>query len=163
MTSSSRADRGGRLRALRGVLKQAAGLGRTGWGDMGRAVVELAIARFRLGTEETRELLRHAGALEARPSPPPQGQQSGALVDRVAFAIPRVGRRVPWRGDCLVQALAAQRWLRRRGVATRLVIGVDKPGPSDFEAHAWLMAGDRVVTGGEVARYHPIFEQQRSP
>ena len=159
MTSSSNAKRGGRLRALKHDAKHAARLGPAGWGDMVRAVAELAIARIRLGTEETRELLRQAETHNRRAPKPTPKQHSNALVDRVAFAIPRVGRRVPWRADCLVQALAAQHWLNSRGVKTRLVIGVDKPRPEDFEAHAWLMAADRIVTGGQVARYHPIFQQ----
>lgn len=159
MTSSSNSSRGGRLRALKHDLKRAAGLGWIGWGDILRAIVELAIARVRLGTRDTRELLRRA---QARNRPVPMSTPNpnpDALVDRVSFAIPRAGRRVPWRADCLVQALAAQHWLRRRGVMTTLVIGVRKPKPADFEAHAWLMAADRIVTGGQVGGYHPIFEQ----
>lgn len=159
MTSSSKAKRGGRLRALKRDAKHAAGLGPAGWADMVRAVAELAIARIRLGTEETRELLRRAAAPhDPAPALKPD-RHSDALVDRVSFAIPRAGRRVPWRADCLVQALAAQHWLGRRGVVTTLVIGVDKPKPTDFDAHAWLMAADRIVIGGQVARYHPIFKQ----
>ena len=160
MTSSSKPSRGGRLAAILHDLKRAAGLGWTAWGDMARALVELAIARLRLGTRNTRELLLRA---QTRDGPEPvlaDGPNPDALVDRVSFAIPRVGQRVPWRADCLVQALAAQQWLGRRGIPTTLVIGVRKPGPADFEAHAWLMAADRIVTGGQVAGYHPIFEQR---
>lgn len=159
MTSSSNASRGGRLRALKRDARHAAGLGPTGWADMLRAIAELAIARIRLGTVETRALLSRAQAPQASAPVKELDRRSNALVDRVSFAIPRAGRRVPWRADCLVQALAAQHWLSRRGVATTLVIGVDKPRPADFEAHAWLMAADRIVTGGPVARYHPIFKQ----
>ena len=159
MTSSSNAKRGGRLRALKRDAKHAAGLSPAGWADMVRAVAELAKARIRLGSEETRELLRRAEGPGDRVPRPEPDLRCDSLVDRVAYAIPRAGRRVPWRADCLVQALAAQHWLGRRGVATTLVIGVDKPSATDFEAHAWLMAADRVVTGGQVARYHPIFKQ----
>ena len=77
-------------------------------------------------------------------------------MERVAFAIPRVGTRLPWRADCLVQALAAQRWLRRHGVATQLIIGARKPTPTEFEAHAWLKVGERVVTGGDIGGYVPL-------
>jgi hypothetical protein len=38
--------------------------------------------------------------------------------------IPRMARLVPWRSDCLVQATAAQCWLRQKGVPTHLHIGV---------------------------------------
>ena len=159
MTSSSKSSRGGRLGGLKHNLKHAARLGMRDWADLGRATVELAVARVRLGTRDSRELLRGAQLPSGAMPSPVQNPGTDALVDRVAFAIPRVGRRVPWRADCLVQALAAQHWLGRRGVATSLVIGVRKPQPADFEAHAWLMAGDRIVTGGEVGGYHPIFKQ----
>jgi hypothetical protein len=158
MTSSSTSNRGGRLRALKQDLKRAARLDWTTWGDLTRAVVELAIARLRLGTAETRELLSRM-----RHDPPPvstSDQKFDSIVDRVSFAIPRVGARVPWRADCLVQALAAQHWLRRRRVLTTLFIGVRKSTTADLEAHAWLMAGDRIITGGQAGPYHPIFEQQ---
>jgi len=78
------------------------------------------------------------------------------LVERVAFAIPRVAARLPWRADCLVQALAARRWLGRNGVATTLGLGVHKDMPDTFEAHAWLKAGDRIVTGGDISGYVPL-------
>ena len=127
--------------------------------DLLQALAELAIARIRLPGAKARDLLRS-------PLPPVCGTRLVAradaahrLIDRVAFAIPCMGARVPWRADCLVQAMAAQRWLSSRGVATSLVVGVRKPAAADFGAHAWLMAGGRVVTGGEVSPYKPIFQQ----
>lgn len=65
-------------------------------------------------------------------------------------------RLVPWRSDCLVQAMAAQRWLRREGRQTQLVIGVHKDPAGRFEAHAWLRCGMVTVTGGDVARFTPL-------
>ena len=78
------------------------------------------------------------------------------MIERVAFAIPRAAARVPWRSDCLVQALAGERWLSRNGVDTTLTLGVRKDLPAEFEAHAWLTAGDRIVTGGDVSGYVPL-------
>jgi len=79
-----------------------------------------------------------------------------AKVERVAFAIPRVAFYLPWRGDCLVQALAARRWLGHNGIATALHLGVHKDLSVNFEAHAWLTAGDKVVTGGTITEYIPL-------
>ena len=39
----------------------------------------------------------------------PLTNEQERLVEQVAFAIPRVAKRVPWRADCLVQALAGER------------------------------------------------------
>ena len=77
-------------------------------------------------------------------------------MDRVAFAIPRVGVRVPWRADCFVQALAAERWLRREGIATDLFLGVRKDPAAGIQFHAWLKHGDRVVTGGDLTGFVPL-------
>ncbi len=44
----------------------------------------------------------------------------------------------------------------RAGIATRLTLGVPKDKRANFEAHAWLTAGDRVVTGGDVSGYVPL-------
>src|SRR5271157_6083205 len=34
-------------------------------------------------------------------------------IKRMAWAISAVASRVPWRSDCLIQVLAADRWMRR--------------------------------------------------
>jgi len=114
-------------------------------------VFELGLARLRLDS-------RSARAMIAAPADPDHHltPNQAALVERVAFAIPRVAVRLPWRADCLVQALAARRWLGRHGVATSLTLGVLRDKPADFEAHAWLTAGDHIVTGGDISGYLPL-------
>lgn len=121
--------------------------------DLGRAAWELALARRLLGRHPGAELLRHSRRPAAPGALPPAAAE--ALANRVAWAIPRAAARLPWRADCWVQAMAAQAWLARAGVATEVVIGVrqDRGG---FEAHAWLRRGDRIVTGGEVGGYAPL-------
>lgn len=115
--------------------------------DVARAAAELLVARVCLRKWDTPRLLalRTEGA-SARSSP---------LVDRVAFVIPRVAARLPWRADCLVQALAARRWLGAHGIATSLVLGVRKDGEA-LAAHAWLKVGERTVTGGDVSDYRAV-------
>ncbi len=125
-------------------------LGPSGWRDIARASLELALANRRLGSRSARELLRP----DAPKSPAVLAPGQARLVERVAYVIPRMGELVPWRADCLVQALAAQRWLERAGVASDICIGVRRL--DEFEAHAWLKVGDRVVTGGDISSYQPI-------
>lgn len=119
--------------------------------DVGRATLELGLARLRLSSRPVHALV------DAAPICPHKltGRQI-ALVEVVTYAIPRVAARLPWRADCLVQALAAKRWLGRHGVATTLTLGVPPDKPADFEAHAWLSVGDRIVTGGDVSGYVPL-------
>jgi hypothetical protein len=49
---------------------------------------------------------------------------------------------------CLPRALAAQAMLRRRGVASRLCLGVAREGQV-LSAHAWLELGQDVIIVGE--------------
>lgn len=133
------------------IVGRLATLDRTTIGDLVRSGFELALARMRLGSRQARSLLATSPSVTAKLNPP-----QAELVERVAFAIPRVAARLPWRADCLVQALAAQRWLTRHGVATTLTLGVPRDRPADFEAHAWLTAGDRIVTGGDISGYVPL-------
>jgi len=146
-----------RWRLMEG-MKQVAGFGRVGWLDLVQASVELALARRLLGARTAGDLLRTARG--GRPSLSLGSLSAGQLrlVNRVAFAVPRVAERVPWRADCLVQALAAQRWLRRKGIPTTLHVGVHKKIPAEIEAHAWLMQGGTVVTGGDIKRFTPLTE-----
>lgn len=114
--------------------------------DVIRAVVELGLARVRLGSKTDR------AAVSSNALSP---EQDG-LVERVADVIPRVAARLPWRADCLVQAKAAQHWLARSGIASSLHFGVPKEKQPEFEAHAWLTVGSRVVTGGDISGYAPL-------
>lgn len=122
--------------------------------DVLRAVLELARARL---TVDSRQASR-AAAEEPRATRLSQRQQE--VVERVAFTVPRVAVRMPFRADCLVQAMAARRWLASAGIPARLVLGVPRDKPATFEAHAWLSVGDRIVTGGDVSGYAPLVRRQ---
>ena len=111
-----------------------------------RSAIELAIARVRLG-----EMPDGAAVTLKALSP-----EEDVLVERVAYAIPRVAARVPWRADCLVQASAARRWLALHRIESTIHFGVPKDKQLAFEAHAWLTVGERVVTGGDISGYIPL-------
>lgn len=119
--------------------------------DLAWATVELAYARLRLSSLDLSTLVaKGQGPLEQL------GAAEGALVERVAYAIPRVAARLPWRAACLVQAVAASRWLSRAGVANSIVIGVRRNSEENIDGHAWLMAGTQVVIGGDVSPYQRL-------
>ena len=69
-------------------------------------------------------------------------------VGRVRRAIAAVASRCP-RATCLVQALAADAMLRRRGIRCELRIGVrvSRPAPLPLEAHAWVEWDGTVAVG----------------
>lgn len=132
-------------------IRTLAGLRPAAWLDLVRATFALAKARHSLGSTTARTLL----STEPRDiSPQVLTDEQAAVVARVAYAIPRMGARVPWRSDCLVQALAAKRWLEHSGISSSLRIGVRKE--AQFDAHAWLIAGETIVTGGDISSYTPF-------
>jgi hypothetical protein len=77
----------------------------------------------------------------------PDGAREVA-VRRVRWSIAAAHRRLPWDVSCLATALAANRLLARRGVASELWLGVRPGEPTSVDAHAWLVADGCVVTGG---------------
>lgn len=73
---------------------------------------------------------------------------AGDDVNWVAWAIER---RASLRGldaTCLPRALAAHAMLRRRGIASRLCLGVARTG-DDIAAHAWIEVGERKIVGAD--------------
>jgi hypothetical protein len=76
-----------------------------------------------------------------------------ALVDRVAWAVPRAAAIAPFRADCLRQAEAARSWLAADGIGSHIRLGVRRGPAGGIDAHAWLVCGNRIVTGGEAADY----------
>ena len=118
------------------------------WRDVAIACWELARANAAFRRTPPGELPLLADDEGGAPLTAPQQ----SLVERVAYVVPIMGLRVPWRSDCVVQALAARRWLARGGVGSSLRIGV-RNDAQGFHAHAWLRVGERIVTGGDVSSY----------
>lgn len=125
-----------RLRLL--SLQQAA--------DLIWAALELWCAEQRLRKSVPRATI---GQMHHKPVNPDEV----SLVKRVAWAIPRAAALVPWRSDCLRQALAGQRWLGRKGISTELRLGARKRPDGTLDAHAWLMVSGEVVTGENAEAY----------
>lgn len=87
-----------------------------------------------------------------------QTAPAGLAADRRARSIGRSVRAtaaaMPWRADCLPQAMAALALLRLARIPYRLSIGWRDDGDSLIKqpmlAHAWLEAGNRIVTGAPI-------------
>jgi Transglutaminase-like superfamily len=134
---------------------RVARLGPRVWLDLARAIFELGIARWKLGAQTIAQMRPSTIAEMDAVSRLSLTDEQREQARRVSFAIVQAGARVPWRSDCLVQALAARRWLAGAGIDTALCIGV-RSEALGFEAHAWLIAGDLAVTGGDSSSYAPF-------
>lgn len=140
-------------------LSKALRLGPRGWCDLARATLELAVASRQLVAHSASDLISRAREVRPAAASVPLSPHQRQMIARVALAIPRMGGRVPWRADCLVQALAARHWLARYGIASALCIGIRNE--AEFEAHAWLKVGQDVVTGGDISSFAPLITPDR--
>jgi len=69
------------------------------------------------------------------------------FVDRVSWAVQTASRHLPWKCNCLPQAIAGKSMLKCRGVHSTLYLGLAKDGDGNLQAHAWLRSGNILVTG----------------
>src|SRR2546428_6387850 len=80
---------------------------------------------------------------------------------RIAWAVERMGRVVPGARSCLVQALAAQVLLARRGCNSSVRIGVAHPSGESLHAHAWVESEGRGVLGTpHPGQYTPLLSSR---
>ena len=77
-------------------------------------------------------------------------QSDGGAIAQVRWAITGVAARFPVSATCLVQALAGDAILRRKGLPSELYIGVRVRANSavPFAAHAWVECEGGVAIGG---------------
>lgn len=137
-------------------LRRAAGLSFADWRYLIRATKELLSARVRFAITPSQIVV---ASLQQRSID--QCQQAHAHVreidlPRLSWAISAAATRVPWRSDCLIQVMAADRWLMRHGVLGDFYIGVAKTESGDITAHAWLRCGNSVITGGASDMFSPL-------
>lgn len=119
------------------------------------ALGELVRAKLMVHTIPFRHLARTLGRTPAETSPTISAGDRAVAV-KISWAVQAAARYVPLGFVCLPQAIAAQRMLRRRGLASTLYLGV-APDPKKAEAitaHAWLRIGDKIVTGEREAARH---------
>lgn len=137
-----------------GEIPKLARIGPKPLASLLRAMAELAMARILLARQTVRNL--RIPDPVSTPMQPPNAEQAEKIA-LISKAIAIIAPRVPWRSDCLVQCLAGRRWLASKGIEARITIGIKQeqaPDGSRFMlAHAWLAAGDIIVTGGDVAEF----------
>lgn len=120
------------------------------------ALVSLATARIVMACVPFRRIAAWLGTSGAE-SPAGATPEETRMAEGVGWAVEVMGKRVPWDGRCLAQALAATSMLRRRGVEGTVSFGVREGESRNFDAHAWLRVGSHIVTGGPGHERFKIF------
>jgi hypothetical protein len=111
------------------------------------ALIALLIARTAMAFIPFRRIATWLGTPGAE-SPSATTAEETRIAKEIGWAVGVLGRRVPWDGRCLAQALAATAMLRRRGLEGTVSFGVREGESAKFDAHAWLRLGSCIVTGG---------------
>ncbi len=128
------------------------------WHDralFGEALLTLGWAKFLVSVVPFRKLAPRLGRVQGETSPTIAVAERNIAV-QVSWAVQAVARYIPLGFVCLPQAIAAQQMLRRRGIPSTIYLGVapDRSGAQAIQAHAWLRAGDKIVTGEHEAARH---------
>jgi hypothetical protein len=115
----------------------------------GEAAMNMLAARIALAVLPFARIARWMGPFsEPGSAPAGAGPASAALVEQLRSAIAAVAPNLPFRSDCLVQALAAQAMCRRRGITSTVHMGACPAGVlREGETHAWSEASGVPLTG----------------
>lgn len=140
------------------LLRNCLSLTPSHWGYLIRASFELLRARIFLIAVSDNVLISSLRMLD-----PELKDQGLSLPDREWIqdngkAIMRAAVLVPWRSDCLVQAMAANRVLRRRGLQPMFYLGVRKETPTELLAHCWLDCCGLPVVGETNEKFSVLIE-----
>lgn len=143
------------FRLIRHVLLRVAQVGSSKRALLIEAALGLLEARLTLLVVPFPRLARRFGSLAA-PTDSRMSKEANMnhdqarIAEGVGWAVTRAARYVPFRAVCLPQAIAAQKMLRRRGVASRMHFGVMRERETKLFTHAWLDAAGVEVTGNPV-------------
>ena len=77
----------------------------------------------------------------------PPRHRGTLTVERFAWAVAAASRRLPFRSTCLVESLAVDAMMRRRGYASKIRFGVRPPNAGVLAGHAWVECDGAVVFG----------------
>lgn len=109
----------------------------------------LGLARAAVLCLGFRRLAPWLGRSVAAPQPlPPLDARAQRRALQIGRTLRLAARRTPWDSNCLARALAANVLLRLFRVPHMLCLGVARSPGAQLQAHAWVVAGERSVTGG---------------
>ena len=109
-----------------------------------KTVVLLAAVRLTLTLRSYRPVLARIRLIEPR-------REAGIPLPLLARAVERMAPFVP-QATCLTQALTLRYLAAREGEDCTIRIGVKHEPGKAFEAHAWVIADDAVIIGGQEER-----------
>lgn len=128
--------------------------------------LRLAFARFLIKYVPFRRWKKLLGPIDGAPEATVWPELSEARLKQAAA----IGRDVDWVANraklfeavCLPRAMAGRWALARRGLPSRIVIGSRRGEAEEgLLFHAWLLVGDRTITGGQEQQQFLEFRKRR--
>lgn len=116
----------------------------------------LGLARLAIAFLPFRRYARPLGAQSPLDTSPPSLTAAQLKrAKRIGRVVRSTARVTPWASLCLAQAMVASALLRLCRLPYCVVFGLSpNTGPDLLDAHAWVAAGNAVLTGGHgLARY----------
>ncbi|MDW3196126.1 MAG: lasso peptide biosynthesis B2 protein [Cytophagales bacterium] len=84
---------------------------------------------------------------ESQKETPTESWQDPVYLSQLNKVINSMSRFTPWKSNCFAQALAANQLLKKKEIPHTIYFGVMHSKDGKLKAHAWLRAGDKIVTG----------------
>lgn len=72
---------------------------------------------------------------------------------KVSYAVNHICSKTKWESKCLVRALTAQYFLKKKHIPSTLYLGCGYDENKKMVAHAWIRVGSMYVTGGNGEGY----------
>lgn len=113
-----------------------------------------AISRYSILNVEFKNLKDRLGKT-GKETPYSEEVNNYNIARKVSWVVITISKYTPWESKCLVQAMTAQKLLRKYNIKSTLYLGVRKSG-NELKAHAWLRCGEYFVTGGDGSRYKEV-------
>jgi hypothetical protein len=125
-----------------------------------QAYLVLGKVRFSLLRRPFKKLVSELNVSRDAAEQTPLEPSARAAALAVGWAVRTAANFTPWESTCLVQVLAAQRLLQKRGIAGVFYLGATNTGAGDeaagFLAHAWLKCNGEFITGESGHRNYTV-------
>ena len=87
--------------------------------------------------------------------------QTNLIIDqiiaaRISKSVRLAAANLPWRTDCIIQAMAAQHLLKRHEIKSSGFVGINRSNDNLATAHMWLKTGDIFITGQTSKKFKSV-------
>ncbi len=120
------------------------------------ALLFIAIARIAIRFFSFKKLLNYLGTPQTELPVEMLTEADKLYLQKIGKAIRRASRVAFWKTLCYEQAITGKLMLRRRKIGTTIYIGMMKSEEKGLEGHAWIRAGNYIVTGNIALEQYTI-------